>query len=446
MIAFIAGAGIIPCNTTVGNSLEAACNVTLNGTAPGPGVLNVNLTSGDPTKLLLSTTPDGAGQSQITVTVAPNHSQSSTFYVFGLASSGTPTYSASATGFGSATGTITLAPSGFIISGPNLGVDFTTNTSTPVGVIVYSALLTPTGDFSTTQSVAGGQSITVNTTNTDIPPASGVGTLNPSQLVIAGGSGFGVSTFQPLTSGSTRLAVVQPAGFTTPNQYTSVKATVNQPGISVISGGAAGYHLQDLASLTLGAIPTSPVVVTVSSSNTGQLLVATDPTVAGTDHVTITIPAGSRSANFYFYGVATSGTPTFTVSAAGFSTFTGTEAVTPSGVLIAYGPQLASQVTTNVSSGNLSLTVYLAQLDPNNNNSIVQFEPLAGGFSIQVPVTNSNTTAGTLVASSVTFNANDSSKNAVLTPTAPGGITTIGLTAPTNFVVSDSTTFCPGNC
>ena len=190
MIAFIAGAGIIPCNTTVGNNLEAACNITLNGTAPGPGVLNVTLTSGDPTKLLLSNTPDGAGQSQITVTVAPNHSVSSTFYVFGLASSGAPTYSASASGFGSATGTITLAPSGFIISGPNLGLDFTTNTSSTVGVIVYSALLTPTGDFSTTQSVAGGQSITVNTTNTDIPPASGVGTLNPSQLTIPGGTRF----------------------------------------------------------------------------------------------------------------------------------------------------------------------------------------------------------------------------------------------------------------
>ena len=222
MIAFIAGAGIIPCpTTTVGNGLEAACNVTLNGTAPGPGVLNVNLTSGDPTKLLLSTTPDGAGQSQITVTVAPNHSVSSTFYVFGLASSGTPTYSASATGFGSATGTITLAPSGFIISGPNLGVDFTTaantfNTSARGGPRVLGPAHSHGRLRPATQNVAGGQSITVNTTNTDIPPASGVGTLNPSQLVIAGGSGFGASTFQPLTSGSTRLAVVQPSGFTTP--------------------------------------------------------------------------------------------------------------------------------------------------------------------------------------------------------------------------------------
>ena len=139
------------------------------------------------------------------------------------------------------------------------------------------------------------------------------------------------------------------------------------------------------------------------------------------------------------------GSPTFTVAAAGFSTFTGTEAVTPSAVLIAYGPQLLSQVTTNVSSGNLPLTVYLAQLDPNTLN-IAQFEPLAGGFSIQVPVTNSNTAAGTLVSSSLTFNGNDTSKNAVFTPTAPGGITTIGLTAPTNFTVSTQLPSCTGNC
>ncbi len=229
--------------------------------------------------------------------------------------------------------------------------------------------------------------------------------------------------------------MVQPAGYTTPNQFTSVKATVTQPGIGVLSAGSVGYHLQDMANITLGAIPTSPVVVTITSTNTSQLLVATDPTVAGTDHVTITFPAGTRSANFYFYGVATSGTPTFTISAPGFKTLTGTENVTPSAVLIASGPELLSQVTTNVSSGNVPLTVYLAQLDPDTLN-IASFEPLAGGFSILVPVSNSNSVAGTLASSSLTFNANDMSKDDPLTPKAPGGITTIGLTAPTNFTVS----------
>ena len=63
-----------------------------------------------------------------------------------------------------------------------------------------------------------------------------------------------------------------------------------------------------------------------------------------------------------------------------------------------------------MSSGNLSLTVYLAQLDPNTLN-IASFEPLAGGFSIQVPVTNSSPAAGTLGSSSLTFNGNDMSKD-----------------------------------
>ena len=194
VIAFIAGAGILPCNTTVGKDMEAPCNITLNGTASN--LLNLTITSNDPSKLLLSATPEGVGTSSITVVVAPNHSVSSTFYVYGLGSSGTPTYSVSAAGFGSTTGAVTLAPSGFIISGPNLGFDFTTNTASPVVVSVYSALLTPTGDFSSAQNVAGGLPINVNVTATDIAPAVGVGTLSPSLVTIAGGSGSAVSLFQ----------------------------------------------------------------------------------------------------------------------------------------------------------------------------------------------------------------------------------------------------------
>ena len=433
MIAFIAGAGILPCNTTVGKFLEEVCNITLNGTATG--LLNVTLTSNDASKLLLSNTPDGAGLPSITVQVAPNHSVSSDFYVFGLAGSGTVTYTATASGFGTGTGTITLGPSGFIISGPNLGLDFSTNTATTVGVLVYPVLLTPTGGVTAIQSVAGGLSFNVNVTATDIPPASGVGTLNPSQLTIAAGANYAASTFQPLTAGSTTLAVVQPSGFTTPNQYTSLKATVSLPGMSVVSGQAVGYHLQDAALVTLGSIPSNAVQVTITSNNTSQLLVSASPTGAGSDHIVLTIAAGTRSASFYFYGVASSGSPTFTATATGFNSVTATEAVTPSGVLIAYGPQLLSQVTANVSAGSFPLTVYTAQLDPATLN-LVQIEPLAGGFSIQVPVSDSNTAAGTIGTSSVTLNANDSSKDVVFTPTAPGGLTNVSVAAPSNFQIA----------
>jgi hypothetical protein len=444
VIAFISGAGILPCNTTVGNNLEAACNITLNGTASG--LLNVTLTSNDTSKLLLSNTPDGAGKNQITVTVNTNSNRSSTFYVFGLASTGTATYNVAATGFGTATGTVTLAPSGFIISSANgPGVSFFTYPSTPVGVTVSSALLTSAGDFSATQNVAGGLSFNINVTDTDIAPASGVGTLSPSQLTIAGGVGSAISVFQPLNTGSTTLAVVQPPGlgFTTPNQDTSLVAQVKPQGMSVFYNGQVGYHLQDAASVLLGALPANPVQVTITS-NDPNLSVAPDPTglglgctAAGSNHVTFTITPPNRSGTFCFYGLASSGSPTFTVAAPGFTTYTGTEGLSPAGVLIA-ASNYQTSVTTTVSAGNLTMTVYTAALTA-DLTGLVQFpQQVAGGFPIVVPLGNSNTNAGTLNdpnKQSVTFNAGDSSHDIVFTPKAPGGSTNISVSAPTNFNV-----------
>jgi hypothetical protein len=441
--AFINGAGILPCNTTVGNNLEAACNITLSGTASS--LLNITLTSNDTSKLLLSNTPDGVGMNQITVTVNTNSNRSSTFYVFGLASTGTATYNAAANGFGTAAGTVNLAPSGFILSSANgPGASFFTFPSTPVGVTVSSALLSSTGDFSATQNVAGGLSFNINVTATDIAPASGVGTLSPPQLTIAGGVGSAVSVFQPLNTGYTTLAVVQPSGFgfTTPNQYTSLVAQVKGQGMNVFYNGQVGYHLQDAASLLLGAVPANPVQVTITS-NDPNLSVAPDPTglglgctAAGSNQVTFTITPPARSGSFCFYGLASSGSPTFTVAAPGFTTYTGTEGLSPSAVLIAYNYQ--NSVTTSVSAGNLTMTVYTAALTA-DLTGLVQFpQQVAGGFPIVVPLGNSFPTAGTLNdpnKQSVTFNAGDSSHDIVFTPKAPGGLTNISVSAPTNFNV-----------
>ncbi len=103
-------------------------------------------------------------------------------------------------------------------------------------------------------------------------------------------------------------------------------------------------------------------------------------------------------------------------------------------MLIAYGQQFLNQATTSVSAGNLVLTVYTAQLDP-SSLGFVQFQPAAGGFSTTVPLSNSNTAAGTIAPQSVTLNGNDASKNVTLTPKAPGGSTNISVSAPANFQV-----------
>src|ERR1022692_4704723 len=115
-----------------------------------------------------------------------------------------------------------------------------------------------------------------------------------------------------------------------------------------------------------GALPANPVQVTITS-NDPNLSVAPDPTglglgcsAAGSNHVTFTITPPNRSGTFCFYGLASSGSPTFTVAAPGFTTYTGTEGLSPAGVLIAYNYQ--NSVTTSVSAGNLTMTVYTAAL------------------------------------------------------------------------------------
>src|ERR1035441_1220249 len=198
----------------------------------------------------------------------------------------------------------------------------------------------------------------------------------------------------------------------------------------------------DAASVLLGAVPANPVQVTITS-NDPNLSVAPDPTglglgcsAAGSNHVTFTITPPNRSGTFCFYGLASSGSPTFTVAAPGFTTFTGTEGLSPAGVLIAYNYQ--NSASTSASAGNLTMTVYTAALTA-DLTGLVQFpEQVAGGFPIVVPLGNSNPAAGTLNdpnKQSVTFNAGDSSHDIVFTPKVPGGSTNISVSAPTNFNV-----------
>jgi hypothetical protein len=426
--AFVAGAGLTPCNTTVGKSLEALCNITLNGTAAG--VLNITLTSNS-TNLQLSNTPTGVGQNQITVTVQPGHSLSSDFYVYGLTNTGTATYTASNATLGTVSGTITFAPSGFIISGPNLGVNFSTPQTVNIGVGIFSVLLKPSGDVVGLQNFAGAGSIAVNTSDS----ASNVGTLSPAQVTILGGTNSAGTTFVSANPGSTTLGVVQPAGFTAPNQFTSVVATVTVRGMTVTPPSTGvGYHLQGQAQVTLGAPAPAGQQITVTSNDPTNLLLSIDPTKPGQTSITLNLNAGDQNAVFNFYGLAASGTPGFTATAAGYTTVVGSVPLTPAAVVIGSGGNFVSNLTTTVAQGSSPLTVATIQLDP-NSGVFIGFAPVAGGFSVPVSLNDSNPTVGSIDRTSVTFNGNDIFLTVNFTPLQSGN-TAVGITSvPTNFSV-----------
>ena len=117
MTATVDPATLSPGNVTVGKNLETTAQVGFNGTVPAGGLI-ITITSDNPSQMLLSASPTAAGSASIMLNAPFNAHTSPVFYVQGLADSGTVTYTASMPGFGSNTGTVTLAPSGFVIAGP----------------------------------------------------------------------------------------------------------------------------------------------------------------------------------------------------------------------------------------------------------------------------------------------------------------------------------------
>jgi hypothetical protein len=438
LTAFVPAAGITACNTTVGNLLETVCNITLTGTATVD--TNLVLTSLDTSKLVLSNTANAVGSGSIKVIVAQGHSVSADFYVQGRASSGTAQYTVNGGSFGNGTGTITLAPSGFVLytialTGGGLGADFGTTTAQPATVSVFSAILNPDNSFNGFQTFAGPNSVNVTVTSTDVPcPPSpcgpGVGSMNPSTVTFTTGSDSVDSLFQPGSAGKATVAAQQPSGFNTPSQYASVTATVAAPGINLLGAPfVVGNHLEAGVQVVLGSPAPQPSGLTLTvtvTSGTSVLAVAGTTTAIGGSTAQITVPGGQSSAIVILQGLADSGTATFTVSAPKYSTATATATLAPA--LVALSP-----IQTSVShSAGASLVASVNTGISDGAGGLIP-EPLApqtGSTSISVPLNNGNNSAGTIPASVTVPAGQGDSGIAVLftpSPSGAGQSTTISL-------------------
>jgi hypothetical protein len=223
----------------LGENLQVGGVFLLGEPAP-PGGLPVTLTSNSPSQLLVSASATETGSKTITVTV-PEGGKSGSYFLQGLANTGTVTYYASAPGYRGREGIITLTPSGVFIIGP-LGPPDEAEALRPeapvgphgffaslsagkhVSVVVCTAFLEPKkhrGADITLQPLRAGLSLTVELKNSN--PA--VGTMG-SSATITGGSGVDGTEFVPLSVGETVLSVITPKGFTTPSNATSLEVIV----------------------------------------------------------------------------------------------------------------------------------------------------------------------------------------------------------------------------
>ena len=203
-------------SVTVGKNLQQAASVLVPAVA-GAGGIQVTITSNS-AQLLLSASETTAGSAQIVVTI-PQGGNEAVFYVQSLSASGTGTYTANATGFGSATGTATFAPSAVVLFPPSVTGSVAQGTAT---ISVLTAILDPSGTPTDSQPLAGGQTLVVSVNSSDTSKA----TVPATVTVPAGASQAPL----PITLKATGLAtinVVQPAGWTTPNMLTSTAVVIN---------------------------------------------------------------------------------------------------------------------------------------------------------------------------------------------------------------------------
>jgi hypothetical protein len=210
-------------STSVGFNLQQASQFFLGAPAPSAGVTVAFTASGS---LLLSTTGTDAGSTSITVTIGAD-GQSGLFYIYGGASSGTGTISATAPGYLSGSATITLTASGVIISGPG-GPGSSLTTTVAAGnqpVTISTAQLDSSGSYIQMQPLAGSAFLTISLSNSN--PATGT---VPSTATILRGSASTNVNFTPLEGGgqTTVISVGTPSGgYITPNKDTSLIVLVN---------------------------------------------------------------------------------------------------------------------------------------------------------------------------------------------------------------------------
>ena len=351
-------------SVAVGQNLQKRMTVTLPAAAPAGG-RQVTVQVSDGAKLLVAGRSTDTGSAQLTFLIGEGLA-SGDFFVQGLASSGTVTVTAMSSGLTNGTGTVTLYPAGFTLTGvngpSNQTVTLGQGSSTPL--TVTAVRLDASFNVVESQEVRGGQTPAVTIANLSALQ----GSPSPNVVTIAGGSSTGSSTFNANgpSMGNTVLTATAPSGFNQPTAgadtltVTVIAATMSTASLTV------GENLQVATSIRLNSpSPAGGMTVTISSTDPAKVLFAKTATEAGSASIVMTIPAErTGSADFYVQSLANSGTVPFNVTSPGFGSTTGTVTLTRSGFVLMGPFGVGTDFFTVVGGSDTPMSVLSMRLDP----------------------------------------------------------------------------------
>lgn len=431
--------------TSIGASVYAQA-ITLNGHAIGDdlmvstgglvepqapaGNLPVTLTSGDPSRLLLSTTPTALGAAAIVVTVSAGSQVLPTFWVHAIDDTGLVQVTATAAGYGPGVVDFELRPSGFGIWNPN-SISVSSGTA-PANVQIRPFRLDPaTLATQASQRLRGGITASPGITSSD----PSVGTITVSPLTFMGNDLALTTGFDPQGTGMCTVDVMQPAGFDTPLNRTSIPANVFDQAITMASR-SVGQDLETTVSAFLSApAPAGNLLVTITSAEPARLLVAPDSTTPGGASINLFVGAGQSAVpTFWVQAIDNTGTVDVIASAPGYANATAAMTLTPSGFAI-FTPAMIN-TSTFAAPTNVQLRPY--RLEPATLNRVGS-QRLRPGVTVGVDVTSSNTNVGTITVSPVVFTGGDLQLFTAFDPLISGS-TTIDVVTPAGFDTPSSGT------
>ena len=207
---------------------------------------------------------------------------------------------------------------------------------------------------------------------------------------------------------------------------------------------SVGANLEVLAIGSVTSAPSSPLTITIASSDPTKLVLSplsTDPsgTNAGVGSFTATLAAGkgvngSGFPAFWLQSLASSGSATVTLSADGYIPANATISFTPAGFVIEGPNGAGANFTVQLGAADTNLTISAAQLNPDGSVLLLD-QPLRGGLNVPVTLNDGTPATATVTGSPVSLQGGSSSNAAgtLKMHAVAAGTTVLSVVQPSGF-------------
>jgi hypothetical protein len=278
---------------------------------------------------------------------------------------------------------------------------------------------------------------------------------------LEGGSSTARTSFQPAAEGDSDLSAVQPKGFTVPAERAKVTVSVNKPGLSIVGDLYLGKDLQMTGVLAMGEpAPPGGLKVTITIADSAKLLVSAKEDEVGSGSVTLTVPAGQGTAQYFLQALGDSGEVTYEAKAPGYRTRTARIGLSQSAVIVAserYGPPDESAVRRrggidipreffvsliDAKTHPVLVGIWTAHIDPETGRTAdITVQALRPGVSVTVALASSNPGVAT-VESPLIIKSGSAHIVSRFTPVGAGK-TVISINTPEGFGTPKNATSVP---